>query len=571
MKRILIAFLLVNACLHYASAQEYFTIKQYDVRIKVNQDASLDVTEVIDVTFTEPRHGIYRDIPYRYPIQSLLPGTEKADRQLESGGYSRIIIEDISVDDFNYNVSTEGDYKEIKIGSKNSYVDGNQRYVIHYRILNAINFFKDHSELYFNVIGDRWPTTIDAVNFSIELYDALPATPSYFVATGYTGSQENNTVTQWVNNETLSGQTTRQLNSHEGLTVGIAFPDKFLIKQNYWLRGMAWMFLPIFVFIGMFSLWRKIGKDDDVTIRTEFYPPDNVSPSVAGYIIDDKLNRRDLTALVPYWGAYGYIQVNEIEKKQLFGLIKSDDFEFVKLKELPHTAMSFEKTMFNGIFAKGDKVTLSSLKNVLYSSMNSAKSQLEKEVDKGAYYVKYSRGLGIFFIVVGIGLVILSIVSLISEWGESLFKPLSFFISGAITIGFAIPMPKKSKKGTELYQKLAGFKEFIEKVETPRLEQFLKEDEHYFDKVLPFAIVFDVADSWKDKLKDLDVPPPTWYHGNQRGFTTYMFLNSLDRSMNEMSKNFYSQPSSRGSSGGSWSGGGGFSGGGFGGGGGGSW
>jgi uncharacterized membrane protein len=133
-------------------------------------------------------------------------------------------------------------------------------------------------------------------------------------------------------------------------------------------------------------------------------------------------------------------------------------------------------------------------------------------------------------------------------------------------------MAKKTPEGNELYQELAGFKEFITKVEKPRLEQFLKDDKNYVDKVLPFAIVFDVADKWKDKLKDLDIPPPDWYVGNYSGFTTYMFLNSLDQSMNRMTENFYSAPSSSGSSGGSWSsGGGGFSGGGFGGGGGGSW
>ena len=132
-------------------------------------------------------------------------------------------------------------------------------------------------------------------------------------------------------------------------------------------------------------------------------------------------------------------------------------------------------------------------------------------------------------------------------------------------------MVKKTAKGNELYQQLAGFKEFIQKVDKDRLVLFLKEDEHYFDKVLPFAIVFNMADTWKDKLQGLDVPPPNWYVGNYNGFNTYMFLNSLDHSMNEMSKSFYSQPGSSGSSGGSFGGGGGFSGGGFGGGGGGSW
>ena len=85
--------------------------------------------------------------------------------------------------------------------------------------------------------------------------------------------------------------------------------------------------------------------------------------------------------------------------------------------------------------------------------------------------------------------------------------------------------------------------------------------------------MFDVADRWKDKLKGLDIPPPTWYHGSYAGsnFNTMIFMNSLDNSMRQMTNTFYSTPHSRGSSGGSFSGGGGFSGGGFGGGGGSSW
>jgi uncharacterized membrane protein len=131
-------------------------------------------------------------------------------------------------------------------------------------------------------------------------------------------------------------------------------------------------------------------------------------------------------------------------------------------------------------------------------------------------------------------------------------------------------MRKKTEKGTKLLQKLLGFKEFIKTVEKDRLATFLKEDEHYFDKVLPYAIVFGIADTWKDKLKGLDVPPPAWYSGNYSTFNTAAFMSSLDRSMNEMSSTFYSSPSSSGSSGGSFSGGG-SSGGGFGGGGGSSW
>lgn len=552
------------------SAQEYFTIKEYDVAIRVNKDAALDVDETIQVHFTEPRHGIYRFIPFRYPIQTLPSGTEKAQRQLESGGYSHILVENIKVDGWEYTVSTDGDYKSIKIGSADKLVDGDQQYVIHYRVLNAVNFFSDHSELYYNVIGDRWDTSIDSVNFLITLYDALPVLPSSFVATGSFGSTENNTVSGWQHNQVFSGHTTSPLGNNQGMTVGIVLPADYLVQQNYNLLGIWWLVLPVAVLVIMFLVWYKWGRDEKPTIQTEFYPPENANPGISGYIIDDTLNRRDLTALVPYWGAGGYLQVKETEKSSLFGLMKNNEYTFIKLKDLPADAMQFEKTLFNGIFATGDTVKLSDLKDVLYKTMAEAKTQLKKEIDKNDYYLKRSGMLGCVSVFFSIAFIVYGGGVVMGIWEGYLWYGIAFLASGFIILLFGIFMRKKSKKGTVLYQKLLGFKEFIKSVEQDRLAVFLKEDEHYFDKVLPYAIVFGVADTWKDKLKGLDVPPPHWYVGNYSTFNTMVFMNSLDHSMNEMSRAFYSAPSSSGSSGGSF-GGGGFSGGGFGGGGGSSW
>jgi hypothetical protein len=309
------------------------------------------------------------------------------------------------------------------------------------------------------------------------------------------------------------------------------------------------LFLPIFVFIGMYLIWKKWGKDEKVTVQAEYYPPENVSPGVSGYIIDDKLNQRDLTALVPYWGAGGYLRVNEIEKNSLLGVIKTKDYEFIKLKDLPEFVPQFEKTLFGGIFATGDKVKLSDLKNVLFATMNKAKSQLEIEI---------SKSMGCIFPFLGILAAAIGFFALVDDWQEKLWLGISLIVSGIILVSFGVFMNKKTKKGTLLYQKLLGFKEFIKTVEKERLEEFLKQDENYFDKVLPYAIVFDMADKWKDKLKGLDMPPPKWYSGYYTGnnFNTLMFMNSLDHSMNEMTHTFYSVPSSIGTSGGRFSGGG---------------
>ena len=95
-------------------AQEAFTITNYNVDVKVHKDASLDISELIDVHFLNQMHGIIRKIPFKYKLQALPVVTQKADRQMESGGYSRTIVEDIKVKGWNYEVSTSGDYKVCK-------------------------------------------------------------------------------------------------------------------------------------------------------------------------------------------------------------------------------------------------------------------------------------------------------------------------------------------------------------------------------------------------------------------------------------------------------------------------
>ena len=103
---------------------------------------------------------------------------------------------------------------------------------------------------------------------------------------------------------------------------------------------------------------------------------------------------------------------------------------------------------------------------------------------------------------------------------------------------------------------------------------FLKEDPGYFDKVLPYAIVFNVAQEWKKRFEGLEVPPPQWYVGSSPHFNYLYYMNTIDHALDDVSDSIYSVPNTSGSagSGGSFGDfGGGFSGGGFGGGGGSDW
>ena len=144
-------------------------------------------------------------------------------------------------------------------------------------------------------------------------------------------------------------------------------------------------------------------------------------------------------------------------------------------------------------------------------------------------------------------------------------------------------MPKRTKKGDEIYGRILGFRTFLQTAERDRLQMLVDENPQYFYNIIPFAYVLGVSKVWMDKFKDIVIPAPSYVvRADSRDvFWNYYYYSSL---MDAVNRDIYHASvtppavdfsgSHSGDSGfGSFGGGsgGGFSGGGSGGGGGGSW
>jgi hypothetical protein len=113
-----------------------YEIKNYEVNIAVDENSSFDVEERIQVNFLEPRHGIYRYIPVDF----------KDDKGFQHNfRFNLISVKDGKGDEYNIaeKGKKNGDYM-IKIGDADSYVEGENTYLIKYRVQNAFRFFYDH-------------------------------------------------------------------------------------------------------------------------------------------------------------------------------------------------------------------------------------------------------------------------------------------------------------------------------------------------------------------------------------------------------------------------------------------
>ncbi|MBK9256403.1 MAG: DUF2207 domain-containing protein [Saprospiraceae bacterium] len=539
------------------ASAEYFTIRNYDVDIKISSEGYFEVTETISVDFSEPRRGIFRMIPYKYKLQDEV---------------RTIKIKDVDVNGFRFKTYTEGNNFVVRIGDPDVYVNGQQVYVIRYKVSNAFLLLVEHTEFYWNLVGEQWPVNIDAVQYTVQFDKFITlGTDDYKILAGAAGSQDQNANIRYQLNKVV-GETTVGLGPNEGVTIAVKLPvdyirrptemEQFLAK--YGMSGLGLLLLSLIS--GFFyRLWSKYGKDYPIVRMVQYVPPKELTPSEAGVIIDEKADNIDIMALLPYWAHQGYIQIKRIPKKWA-----KDDHELIKIKPLSHLVPAYETVVFNGIFRSGDEVLISSLQEKFYTDLAAAKTELKNHINKMDIYYPVSIQMQIYLGIGSFVVLVLAVLSMILI--GSVILALSLGISGIIGLIFTSLMLKKNQNGVRLYQEVLGFKMFVEKADKDRLERMLKDDPDYFEKTLPYAMVFGYVKQWSSKFDGLLTEPPRWYIGGpgymHGGFTPSAFGSSFDTGMKEIQSAFSSAPQSSG--GGGFSGGGSV-GGGFGGGGGGSW
>ena len=563
-------------------------IDKYDVFVELQKDSSFIVEETIHYNFGRHRkHGIFRKIP------SLIKRATDTKFGVITENY-KVNIDIDSVTDENekdrpFSTSYVGSDLKIKIGSANKFVTGEQIYIITYKVTRAINYFSDHDEFYWNIIGTKWPVHIRDISASI----VLPREDENVKAKSFLGTYGAGTQHQGqLKNDTYLIQA-EKLYPGQGLSTVISLPKGMLtppalIKRSYWfLRDniviLASLFLPILCFLFFFFHHQKYGKDprSDSSVKVEYSPPADLSPAELGTLVDEKAGLDDLISTVFYLASQGFITIKVLETPK-FLFFTSKDFLFTKTDKSQDSLSPYHKTFLDSFFGIYPAIKSSDLRNRFYTYIPKLKRQLYSELvlkrffDKSPGSVR-NRYLSISVTIYMVVFVLLFVVGGMSHQPDQL---LWLFPSSAITVVIIIIysrlMPCKTLKGVETLKHIEGFKEFIKTVEAPKLKAMLDQNPEIFGDILPYALVLGLADEWANKFQDILKEAPSWFeskHYFRSGqFRPRSFMNDMGSNMSSLSNSFQSTPSRSGSGGSSgFSSGGGFSGGGFGGGGGGSW
>ncbi len=304
-------------------------IETFDTRIQVAPDGTLRVTESIDVRFTGRWSIVERDLfldhrtaegrraTLRLTMDSITDGAGRHLR-VEEEGISRGRRYAIHVPDA---------------------VDATRRIALHYRIRGAIRFFAEgadegyHDELYWNVTGTDWEMPIESAIARIQLPEGVESVEVW----GYTGradSQEQAVETRVAGRE-VEVRSTREFGPGEGLTISTIWDPGVVTRPGPLSRGLdrvraLWpLGLPLVALFGMFTTWRRKGRDPTRrSIVVQYEPPEDLSPAEVGTLVDHKAEMHDITATLVDLAVRGYLTIEENESKRFLGLGSTTEYIF---------------------------------------------------------------------------------------------------------------------------------------------------------------------------------------------------------------------------------------------------
>jgi uncharacterized membrane protein len=562
--------IVVLLCVASVQAKE-LRIENFDAHIVVARNGTIDVTETIRAHFMGTNwHGLYRSIPVEYVTPQGLNYTLFLDvKQVTDGSGRRL----------KFDSSRVRHYRKLKIyipDADNSI----QTIAIEYAVSDAIRFFEDHDELYWNVTGDEWDVPIQSAHANI----ILPAGASNIQATAFTGvygSRAKDAEIDVAANG-VEVRTTAPLPYHAGLTVAVA-TDKGVIQEptaadvvGRFLQSNWPLFLPVGVFCVMFYLWWTRGRDPRLRpIAAQYEPPNQLTPGEAGTLVDNSANMRDITASIVDLAVRGYMVIEEVQKERMLGLMHEKDYNFILQKDRSQWSAlkAHEQALLDGVFTMGtagETISMDSLQNRFYKTLPVMKSGIFESLVSQGFYKRRPDSVRSTYIGAGV------VIGALMIWGGGALgralgiAPLPFIVGGIVSAivicAFGWFMPAHTEQGTRALESVLGFEDFLNHVEADRFNRTIKTPQ-MFEKFLPFAMAFGVEKNWSKAFDGIMTQPPGWYRGGSGPiFYPVNFTNNLNSMSSRASTVMASAPRS---SGGSGFGGGGSSGGGFGGGGGG--
>jgi len=598
-----------------ASAQGKSVVwNRFDVDIKVQQDGTFDVVEKQEIHFFGgPFHFGYRDISTKYTeeITDILVGDV-------NGAY----LQNQSEQPGTYYVEDRGDSLYVKWFFDET-TDATRTFFISYKVHGGLRYYDEGDQLWWKAVYADRPAEVKSsvVIVTVPAPAVIENMDTYFTMADMELLDKQ--TAKFTAQKTIPpGQPFEvRVQFTHGVVAGVAPPWQASAERNEtisrWrtVSNLFFAFLAFMMFllapVGIYLVWYFWGRDPRPQIVPTYLPepPSDLPPGMAGTLIDEKADTKDVLATIVDLARRGYLHIQEVSEDDLSGF-SSLDFLYTKLRGPDKNLRGYEAYLLEKLFDSEDERKLSELKDSFYQYNDKAKKMLYEEVTKEGLFVANPASVRVKWLGAGIAVLVLSALFIclggsllfwLTDVGVLLAFGPGIFGIGLLAISYF--MPKKTQKGADEAAKWKAFRTYLQNI-----EQYtdLEKATELFERYLPYAIAFGIDKKYLKQWEPVkNVPAPAWYgpwygprpvygggtrppghaspapQGESGGMPTLSDASSgMSRGLASMSAGFASmltvasstltsRPQSSSGSGGGWSGGGWSGGGGFGGGGGG--
>lgn len=478
---------------------------------------------------------------------------------------------------------------ELRIGNKNTYVEGEKTYIIKFTQRDVTKNYGDtgRDEFYWDVIGDEWRVPMENVQISVKFDESLVAARQGR-AFCYVGSRGSTTQCDLSEIENQITAKIDKLGRQQGVTVAVGFKSGIFSRYQETLMEKLigiWHLMqilaytiatPLVIFL-IIRYRRLVGRDKELKpIPPEYLPPEDISVLMSTYVLKKydpfKVKGLPKVAQLLDLAVRHYIKIYEVKKSSLFSGAQYE-IEIIKdLQELKVEEIEIVQDMFDSpsIPKPGQRLNLKNLQNNIKYMTRTRDDDKNLETLAREKYglceqnpeVKrimrgwFKRVLVLAVLLLSPMLLVVSIMLVLASRGWSL-----------------------TDDGLSLRRYLEGLKMYIGVAEAERLNILqspegtekvvvdVNDGKHLvklYERVLPYAVLFGQEKNWSKqmgKYYEQVGEAPDWYVG-QGVFNAVAFSSGLSGLSTAAGHASDYSSTSGGSSGGGFAGGGGGGGGG---------
>ncbi|MFD0201349.1 MULTISPECIES: DUF2207 domain-containing protein [Saccharothrix] len=456
-----------------------------DVRLKLERDGRLTVTEVVTV----PDGGTAtRVVPLRVPVSA------ERDRVFQ--------VADVTVEGEG-TASASDDELTIALRPGTS--------TVRYSVIGTVAKIGDTLELRWQP-ASGWDTALDSVKVSVITPDAPR---SVNCLAGEPGTSKPCTSAdlgdgRGVRATEIGLAAGERVDVAVGLQEGAA-PANARVEET---SGLAAAFaltpltgaglggLVVLLLCGGLLLWYLRGRDaralagevgpvnmlvTDGSGRMVFASPDGVLPGQVGTVVDEHVDVVDVTATIVDLAVRNYVWIEEVD---------GHDWRFVRRNPADSALSGYERAVYEALLPDGvDVVTLSELRGRRID-LSRVRDALYADVVAKNWFARRPDAERSLWWWVGVGVGVLGAaltVVLALVGGAALFGLVVVVAGVALAVG-ARSMPARTKRGSALLEHVRGLRGYLHTATPQDIPE--SDREMVFSRSLPYAVVLGETERW---------------------------------------------------------------------------